>query len=366
MLDTYARRIGTLQKRIADSGLSGAIIGAGAELAYLTGSWSTSHERLTALVVPPVGYARLFAPATDASAVAEVGDIPGVVVETWRDGNEPYDRIADVLADRPVALGSSLTADHVLRLQMAGEIGETVLANDVLSDVFAVKEPEEIAELEKAAHAIDAVHAAVPDLLVAGSTERDVADEIAQLILKEHATVDFVIVGSGPNGANPHHDFSDRVLQSGEPVVVDIGGSLASGYHSDCTRTYAVESMPDRAVLAAYEELRAAQLEALSTARPGMTAGELDAVARGRINQAGYGVNFSHRLGHGIGLALHEPPFLVSGSDTVLQEGMVFSIEPGIYVDGQWGMRIEDIVVLEANGARPLNLAPKNLLGESH
>lgn len=363
MLDTYARRIAALQQRVAALDLGGAIIGTGAELAYLTGSWSTSHERLTALVVPPVGYARLFAPATDASSVAVVGEIPGVVVETWRDGNEPYARIADRLADGAVALGSSLTADHVLRLQMAGEIGETVLAADVLSDVFAVKEQEEIAELEKAARAIDAVHSAVPELLVPGKTERDVADQLEHLILKEHATVDFVIVGSGPNGANPHHDFSDRVLKAGDPVVVDIGGSLASGYHSDCTRTYAVESMPDRAFVAAYDELRAAQLEALSTARPGMTAGELDAVARGRINHAGYGVNFSHRVGHGIGLALHEPPFLVSGSDTVLQEGMVFSIEPGIYVPGQWGMRIEDIVVLEAHGARPLNLAPKNLLG---
>lgn len=359
--EIYARRINTLQQRVRERGLGGVLIGTGAELAYLTGVWTSSHERLTALVIAPSGYARFVAPATDAAVVKDAEKIPGVVGHTWRDGDEPYERIADYLGDNLVALGTSLTSQHVLRLQTATEMGETALVTDVLGDVFMAKDAEEIAQLEFAAAAIDRVHAHLPELLQPGKTERDVAVELEKLILTEHDRVDFIIVGSGPNGANPHHDYSDRVLEPGDPVVVDIGGTVGAGYHSDCTRTYTVGTATNPDFLGAYEVLRAAQAEAVATARPGMTAGQLDAVARGRINQAGYGVNFSHRLGHGIGLALHEPPFIVAGSDTVLEEGMVFSIEPGIYVDGRWGMRIEDIVVLESDGARPLNFSPRNL-----
>lgn len=354
----YARRIRRAEELCKQHGLGGVVVGSGPGMAFLTGTWSDSHERLTALVVSPLDDATLIAPATDAADYAGLGSF-GISLDTWRDGEDPYRLVAQHLGSGPVALGRSLTADHVLRLQDV--VGDTVLVADALPDLFMIKDTEEIAQLEFAGAAIDRVHAHVPDLLRPGRTEREVADDLAVLIAQEHSSIDFIIVGSGPNGANPHHDYSDRVLEPGDPVVVDIGGSVGAGYHSDCTRTYVVPGEPPRTFLRAYDVLRAAQAAAVETARPGMTAGELDAVARGAINQAGYGVNFSHRLGHGIGLALHEQPFIIAGNDTVLEEGMVFSIEPGIYVPGQWGMRVEDIVVLEAGGARRLNNAPRTL-----
>lgn len=342
----------------------GAVIGTGPELAYLTGSWASSHERLTALVIPARGEVKLLAPMTDAAELAQLDTILGLAVRTWRDGDDPYRMIGRFLRSGTIALGSSLTADHVFKLQ--AELETTVPASSALAELFMVKDADEIAQLERAAAAIDRVHAQVPELLRPGRTETKVAGDIDALIRAEHDSVDFVIVGSGPNGANPHHDYSERELEPGDPVVVDIGGSLGGGYHSDCTRTYVVggsgQHAGGRDFREAYSVLKAAQEAARNSARPGMTAGELDAVARGPINRAGYGAYFTHRLGHGIGLGLHEEPFIIAGSDVVLEEGMTFSIEPGIYVPGRWGMRIEDIVVLEANGTRSLNRAPRELL----
>lgn len=353
----YARRRAQVQHEVKERGLGAAVIGTGPELAYLTGSRTSSHERLTALVVPPVGDARLIAPATDASALAELGDAAGIQLVTWRDGENPYALAEGACGTGPIAVGSSLTADHVLRLQDV--CGDIVLATEVLATAFMVKDQDEIEQLAFAGAAIDRVHAAVPELLKPGRTERDIAAELHALILREHSRTDFIIVGSGPNGADPHHEYSDRVLEVGDPVVVDIGGTVGAGYHSDCTRTYVVggAERADRDFARAYETLRRAQADAVAAARPGMTAGDLDAVARGRINEAGYGTYFTHRLGHGIGLGLHEEPFIIARSETVLQPGMAFSIEPGIYIPGKWGIRIEDIVVLEDDGARRLNTA---------
>lgn len=354
----YSARISRVAAEAQNAGLAGVIVGAGAELAYLTGSWVTSHERLTALSVTADGEARLVVPATDIGGLS----LPGVEILGWRDGEDPY-RLATAAfsADpaRPVGLGTALTADHVLRLQPL--LPRTVLATQALSAVFAVKEEVELRQIETAAEAIDRVHEQVPELLRPGRTEAEVAADLEELILAGHDTVDFIIVGSGRNGANPHHSHSGRVLGEGDPVVVDIGGSLGAGYHSDCTRTYRVGGAAAPEFEEAYAVLERAQQEAVAAAKPGITAGELDAVARDIIDRAGYGGYFTHRTGHGLGLSLHEEPFIVAGSDTRLREGMVFSVEPGIYVPGRWGMRIEDIVTLTADGARSLNSCPRHL-----
>lgn len=348
----YAARREAARRHVADADLGGLVVGTGPEFAYLTGAAAHSHERLTALVVMPGG-CRVVAPMTDAMTLDREASLDGVDVLGWRDGEDPYALVAEALGEGVVELGTTLTADHVFALQ--SRLGQTRLAAPGL---FAVKDDAEIAQLARAAEAIDKVHAAVPRLLQPGRTEREVAQDLRQLILAEHCAVDFVIVGSGPNGANPHHDFSDRVLEPGDVVVVDIGGTLDSGYHSDCTRTYVVAGAePDPGFARALEVLRDAQQAAVAAARAGITASRLDAIARDAIAAAGYGDYFTHRLGHGIGLAVHEPPFIIASSDTVLEDGMVFSIEPGIYVPGRWGMRIEDIVVLENGQARRLNHA---------
>ena len=365
--DVYAQRLHAAQKAAADKGIDLLLIGTGPDFAYLTGSWVSSHERLTVLVVPQRGTAWIAAPNTDITDIkaAPVGELD-VELRGWNDGEDPYKLALHGAGDGlgKVALGQSLTADHVLRFQDLLPHASYELATYALAELFTRKDEAEIAELRKAGRAIDAVHAQVPQLLQAGRTEAEVAHELEKLILQEHSVIDFVIVGSGPNGANPHHSFSDRVLAEGEPVVVDIGGTLPSGYHSDCTRTYVVGGDMSKApqdFQDAYAVLADAQAAGRAAAHPGSTAADIDAIVRQAISAAGWGDYFVHRTGHGIGLSTHEEPFIMEGNDLALEEGMAFSIEPGIYLEGKWGMRLEDIVVLTNDGYESLNLAPRDV-----
>lgn len=365
--DVYAQRLHTAQKAAADKGIDLLLIGTGPDFAYLTGSWVSSHERLTVLVVPQRGTAWIAAPNTDITDIkaAPVGELD-VELRGWNDGEDPYKLALHGAGDGlgKVALGQSLTADHVLGFQDLLPHASYELATYALAELFTRKDEAEIAELRKAGRAIDAVHAQVPQLLQAGRTEAEVSHELEKLILREHSIIDFVIVGSGPNGANPHHSFSDRVLAEGEPVVVDIGGTLPSGYHSDCTRTYVVGGDISKApqdFQDAYAVLADAQAAGRTAAHPGSTAADIDAIVRQAISAAGWGDYFVHRTGHGIGLSTHEEPFIMEGNDLALEEGMAFSIEPGIYLEGKWGMRLEDIVVLTNDGYESLNLAPRDV-----
>lgn len=364
--EVYAQRLKRAQEITKAAGIDAVVVATGEDFFYLVGSTLSSHERLTALIIPAEGTPQLFAPGTDILDL-NLSPVPqlDVQVHGWNDGDDIYGQVADAIGRdaSKVAATAALTADHLFQLQ--GLISaEWVLANTALAELFSSKDPAEIDELRKAAQAIDRVHAQVPELLQPGRTEREVADDLEALILKEHVSVDFVIVGSMENGANPHHSFSDRVINAGDPVVVDIGGTLASGYHSDCTRTYVAGGDITKApedFLAAYKVLQDAQMASLQFAKPGRTAEEIDASSRTPISQAGYGEYFTHRLGHGIGLSGHEEPFIIAGNDLVIQESMAFSIEPGIYMPGKWGMRIEDIVTTTKDGIESLNQGPREL-----
>ena len=364
--EVYAQRLKRAQEITKAAGIDAVVVATGEDFFYLVGSTLSSHERLTALIIPAEGTPQLFAPGTDILDL-NLSPVPQLDVQVygWNDGDDIYGQVADAIGRdaSKVAATAALTADHLFQLQ--GLISaEWVLANTALAELFSSKDPAEIDELRKAAQAIDRVHAQVPGLLQPGRTEREVADDLEALVLKEHVSVDFVIVGSMENGANPHHSFSDRVINAGDPVVVDIGGTLASGYHSDCTRTYVaggdIAKAPED-FLDAYKVLQDAQLASLEFAKPGRTAEEIDASSRTPISEAGLGEYFTHRLGHGIGLSGHEEPFIIAGNDLVIQESMAFSIEPGIYMPGKWGMRIEDIVTTTADGIESLNQGPREL-----
>ena len=364
--EVYAQRLKRAQEITKAAGIDAVVVATGEDFFYLVGSTLSSHERLTALIIPAEGTPQLFAPGTDILDL-NLSPVPqlDVQVHGWNDGDDIYGQVADAIGRdaSKVAATAALTADHLFQLQGLMS-AEWVLANTALAELFSSKDPAEIDELRKAAQAIDRVHGQVPELLQPGRTEREVADDIEALILKEHVSVDFVIVGSMENGANPHHSFSDRVINAGDPVVVDIGGTLASGYHSDCTRTYVAGGDITKApqdFLDAYKVLQDAQMASLQFAKPGRTAEEIDASSRTPISQAGYGEYFTHRLGHGIGLSGHEEPFIIAGNDLVIQESMAFSIEPGIYMPGKWGMRIEDIVTTTKDGIESLNQGPREL-----
>jgi len=264
-------------------------------------------------------------------------------------------------ADR-VAVSDFTPALHVLALRSALPKAEQVLAGPIVRELRMRKDAAEIGALRRAGAAIDRVHARVGEWLRPGRTEAEVGADIEAAIVEEgHAAADFVIVGSGPNGASPHHSVSDRVIESGDVVVVDIGGPIPEGYNSDSTRTYAVGTPRDSDVPATYAVLEAAQQAAVDAVRPGVSAESIDAAARSVIEAAGFGEYFIHRTGHGIGLDVHEEPYIVAGNEVTLEPGMAFSVEPGIYQPGRWGARIEDIVVVTADGVEPLNRRPHGL-----
>ena len=292
------------------------------------------------------------------SAVADLG----LVVRDWVDGENPYRLVGEALggAEAAVAVTDSMAALHLLPLaELLGVV--PVLATGVLAVLRMVKDAHEIEALRTAGAAIDRVHAQVPQFLRPGRTEAEIAADITNAIVAEgHSEAAFVIVGSGPHGADPHHECSDRELRPGDIVVIDIGGPVEPGYNSDCTRTYSLGE-PDPEVAGQYAVLQRAQAAAVAAVRPGVSAESIDAAARDVLAQAGLAEYFVHRTGHGIGLSVHEEPYIVAGNDQPLAEGMAFSVEPGIYLPGRWGARIEDIVIVTADGALPVNTRSHDL-----
>ena len=361
---TTADRLKRAQQLVSANGLDAILVTPGPDLRYLTGYDAVPLERLTCLVVPATGAASVVVPLLEqAAATASPIGAAGLQVHPWGESEDPYALVAALLPGaQAVGLDDHMWAAKVLGLRTAMPGVEQLLAGPVTSRLRMRKTPDEVQALREAGAAIDEVHARMAEWLKPGRTEAEVGRDISEAILAAgHATVDFVIVASGPNGASPHHEVSDRVIERGDPVVVDIGGTMPSGYCSDSTRTYAVgEPVPD--FLALYEVLRAAQEAACRWARPGVTAASVDLAAREVIEASGYGEAFIHRTGHGIGLETHEEPYIVAGNELVLEAGMAFSVEPGIYLPGRFGSRIEDIVVCTEDGAERLNLQPRSLL----
>ncbi|MEJ2887583.1 M24 family metallopeptidase [Actinomycetospora aeridis] len=360
-----AARLERARAAAREAGVDALVVTPGPDLQYLTGVVKHSHERLSALLLPTEGGAAFVVPTLERPGL-DGSAVEAMDVLTWTDGVDPHALAASRLtsgagAVRRVAVASDMPALHVLGLRDALPGATLELATPILRELRMRKDTEEIASLRRAGAAIDDVHARVPGWLVAGRTEAEVGADITRAIVDAgHAEAAFVIVGSGPNGASPHHEVSDRVLQTGDVVVVDIGGPLPDGYNSDSTRTYVVGE-PAGDVREVYAVLQRAQAAAVDAVRPGVTAASIDEAARSIIRDAGYGEYFVHRTGHGIGLEVHEEPYVVDGNDLLLEPGMAFSVEPGIYFPGRWGARIEDIVIVTDSGCESVNQRPHDL-----
>lgn len=343
--------------------LDALVVAPGPDLRYLIGSRAETFERLTALVIPATSdprlvIARLEVPSLSSSAV---GDLD-IEVADWVDGDDAHALALAGLPSQPrIAVSDSMPALHAIPL--ARHTGATPqLATEVLRELRMIKDAAEVDALRRAGAAIDRVHARMGDWLIPGRTEREVAADIAAAILEEgHTEAAFIIVGSGPNGADPHHEFSDRVIERSDIVVIDIGGPVEPGYNSDSTRTYCFDDPPAE-IADAYAALLEAQRAAVAAVRPGVSASSIDAAARDLLAERGLADRFIHRTGHGIGLSVHEEPYIVGGNDIPLRPGMAFSVEPGVYVPGHWGARIEDIVVVTDDGCESLNNRPHELV----
>ena len=337
------------------------LISPGSDLAYLSGHRIHTSERLTCLVLGADGGAVLVVPELEAPRARTAA--PGLEVRTWGETDDPVGLVAGLVPRLgSLALDDRMWAAFVLRLEAALAGRSFVAASTVTAPLRMRKDEREIAALRAVAHGADRAYAKLRERMFAGRSEHDVAAEVGALLRDEgHDEVGFAIVASGPNGASPHHASGDRVIAPGDAIVLDFGG-VQEWYCSDITRTVHAGSSVEGEVRRVHDVVLGAQEAGYRAAREGARAAAVDAAARAVIDEAGYGRFFVHRLGHGIGLDGHEPPYLVRGNAARLEPGMAFSIEPGIYLPGRFGVRIEDIAFLDAQGvAQPLNQADRSL-----
>jgi Xaa-Pro aminopeptidase len=352
----YATRIVRTIRQASEVGLSGVLVAPGPDLVWLTGYEPTAlTERLTLLILSTQRRPTLLVPTLERADAAAAAEATGVEIVDWGDDADPY-RVASAFLPPGGEFGvsDSTWSSHLLGLQEVLPSTRYEGLGECLPMLRAVKDAAELYRLAAAGAAADATYHEIVRLPFAGRREDEVAADLARLLRRfGHERVDFTIVGSGPNGADPHHEAGDRVIERGDAVVLDFGG-LMHGYGSDTTRTVTVgEPRPE--VRRVHDVVRAAQQRAFEAVRPGVACEDVDRVARDVITEAGYGEWFIHRTGHGIGVTTHEPPYLVTGETQRLEPGMCFSIEPGVYLPGRFGVRIEDIVTVTGHGARRLN-----------
>jgi Xaa-Pro aminopeptidase len=343
--------------KLRERDLSALAVAPGADLLYLAGYQIFSSERLTCLVLDRDGKATIVCPELEAPRAAVAA--PDIARATWGETDDPYAVVAGLIrASGDVAVGDQMWAAFVLKLQAALPDRTFSIASPVTRELRMRKDAAELEALRLVSESADRAYARILERSFAGRTEREIGTDLAELLRAEgHDEVGFTIVASGPNGASPHHETGDRRIAEGDTVVLDFGGAMR-GYRSDITRTVHVGKTAGREEQKVHDTVRRAQEAGYLAARKDASAESVDAAARRVIEDAGYGEFFIHRTGHGIGLDGHEHPYLVRGNRERLEPGMAFSIEPGIYLPGRLGVRIEDIAIIDADGsARPLNRA---------
>jgi Xaa-Pro aminopeptidase len=360
--EDFARRLERAAKQAADAGLTGVLVTPGPDLLYFTGYAPIAiTERITMLAIHAGGPPRMIVPILEQPDAERSPAAAAIELTGWTDGDDPYAATSALLEpDGRYAVSDSAWAMHVLGLQRTLPRSGYVAMTDALPMLRAVKGPDELARLAAAGAAADASFEQIAEVRFAGRREDEIAADLAGFLRDHgHSQVDFTVVGSGPNGANPHHEMSDRVIQEGDMVVLDFGG-LKDGYGSDTTRTVHVGEPTDEE-RDVHEIVRRAQQAGYDAVRPGAACQDIDRACRRVITDAGYGERFIHRTGHGIGMTTHEPPYMVEGETRPLEPGMCFSIEPGIYLPDRFGVRIEDIVTVTEDGGRRLNTTPHEL-----
>ncbi|MFE3018821.1 M24 family metallopeptidase [Streptomyces sp. NPDC059256] len=352
----YRARMARAARAAADAGLAGVLVAPGPDLVHLTGYRPTAAtERLTVLVLRDGRDPVLVVPTLEAPDAEQAAGAAALTLRDWTDGHDPYAVTAPLLvSDGRFAVSDNTWAMHLLGLQQLLPASSYIALTEALPMLRAVKDAHELERLAAAGAAADATYEEIIKVPFAGRRETEVAGDLADLLRQfGHSQVDFTVVGSGPNGANPHHEASDRTIDVGDMVVLDFGG-LKHGYGSDTTRTVHVGE-PSPAEQHIHDVVREAQEAGFAAVRPGVACQEVDRAAREIIEEAGYGDLFIHRTGHGIGVTTHEPPYMIEGEEQPLVPGMCFSVEPGIYLPGRFGVRIEDIVTVTDDGGRRLN-----------
>ena len=357
MTEKHAHRQERLRERLAEAGVDAAIVPPGGDLVYLTGLHVHLSERLALLVLPTQGEAVMVLPAFEASRVPD--DLEAV---PWQEDEDPLPLLIASLpkAARSLAFGERVSASELLGVAAARPETRLLPLERITGGVRAIKDEGEIEALRSAAAATDRAYQVLLQQPIAGTTERELAARLSGALRAEGLEDPFASVASGPNAAFPHHVTGDRVITSGDGVLFDFGGRW-HGYLSDVSRTVAVVRAGAR-LREVHAAVLAAQEAALAVLRPGARLGDVDAAARGSLAAAGLAEAFTHRLGHGLGLEIHEPPYLRPGNDQPAEPGFVVTVEPGVYLPDELGVRIEDDVLVTEDGCERLTQAPRELL----
>jgi Xaa-Pro aminopeptidase len=358
----YQDRVRRAQAVMADHGVDALAIGVGSDLLYLAAYPAHTSERLTLLIVPKEGEPKIVVPQLEAPRLGPAG-VPFAPV-AWEETADPSSIAADIIWEtgaRSVASGNELWASFLIKLQRHLPEVKWDIAGDIMRELRMCKDKAEVDLLREASHRTDDAWVDFTQTKIAGLTERQAAERLMGL-MRDHGmeSVAFCIAASGPNSASPHYNTADRVIQEGDAIVFDFGGRYQH-YVSDITRTVHIGEPSDE-YRKVYDVVLKANEAAFAAVRPGVACQEIDRAARKVITDAGYGEYFIHRVGHGLGLDVHEEPYMVEGNDLPLRVGMVFSDEPGIYIPGKFGVRIEDSVVCTETGGEKLNGAPRDLL----
>ncbi len=354
-------RITRLQTRMAETGTDLVVLAPGAHMAWLLDVRPHADERAVLACISQAGVGFLM-PALEADSAREQTDLP---FYEWADADGPGAALDQLLQDLGVANAGAFVLDETMRADHAALVQDRLLnakrtfTEHTVGALRMRKDADEYALLKRNALAADTAMQAAWAAMKPGMTERDVAAIIKQSFADQGAKALFTIVGTGRNGAFPHHHTGDSVLTEGDAVVMDIGGQI-DGYVSDITRMAVIGTQPD-GFAEVHSIVNAAVVAALEAAKPGVQAHVVDAAARKTITDAGYGDYFIHRTGHGLGTEVHEPPYITATSNVVLDEGMVFSIEPGIYLPDRFGLRLEEIVILRADGPEVLSELPRDI-----
>ncbi|HWV23344.1 MAG TPA: Xaa-Pro peptidase family protein [Thermomicrobiales bacterium] len=360
--DIYRNRLSKAQDALRKADIAALLLGPSADLTYLTGFDAHGSERLNLLIVPAEGEISLVVPTLEAPLVGEAADL--LTLHTWADHDVPAGIAADVIGDasgKTLAVGNRLWSAFLLRLQKSVPGATWVEGDPVMRDRRMLKESIEIEFLAEAARLTDlAWEAFIKSGPISGLTELQALQRLVDISGEQGLADVHGICGSGPNSASPHHGGGDRVIEVGDSVVFDWGG-IINGYHSDVTRTVHVGEPSDE-YRKVYDIVKRANRAAYEVVKPGVPLQEIDRAARKVIADEGYGEAFLHRVGHGLGMEVHEEPYLVEGNALPLAPGMVFSDEPGIYLAGRFGVRIEDTVVCTDEGGRYLNDATRDLV----
>jgi len=357
----FANRMEHAVEQAREAGLTGVLLTPGPDLVYFTGYDPVVTERITLLALQGSRKPAMIVPILERPGAEGAPGVSALSLADWTDGGDPYTATAQLLDPRgSYAISDSAWTMHVLGLQQALPDSKYVSMTNALPMLRAIKDADELERLAAAGASVDASFEQIRQLRFAGRSEQEIGADIAGFLRdKGHSEVEFTGVASGPNGGNPHHETGERTIEEGDLIVLDFGGKV-DGYSSDITRTVHVGE-PTGEELEVYEIVRRAQQAAFEAVGPGVECQEIDRAARRVIADAGYGDQFIHRTGHGIGLATHEPPNMVEGETQALRPGMCFSIEPGIYLAGRFGVRVEDIVTVTEDGGRRLNDATREL-----